>query len=73
MLHELGLDLSATCDAEGFGSAIFYSVFLGRVECLEVCNNRLFFSSQRCQRKVACNNNGKLVVSSSRAPKLPVD
>eukprot|EP00752_Nemacystus_decipiens_P018586 g16664.t1 len=35
LLHELGLDLSATCDAEEFGSAIFYSVYLGRVECLE--------------------------------------
>lgn len=36
LLHELGLDLSATCDAAEFGSAIFYSVMLGRVECLEV-------------------------------------
>eukprot|EP00903_Cladosiphon_okamuranus_P016147 g14902.t1 len=35
LLHELGLDLSAMCDAEEFGSAIFYSVYLGRVECLE--------------------------------------
>lgn len=38
LLHELGLDLSVACDAEGFGSAIFYSVYLGRVECLEVTN-----------------------------------
>lgn len=37
LLHELGLDLSATCDAEEFGSAIFYAVYLGRVECLQVC------------------------------------
>ena len=36
LLHELGLNLSTTCDAEEFGSAIFYSVYLGRVECLEV-------------------------------------
>lgn len=43
LLHELGLDLSATCDAEEFGSAIFYSVYLGRVECLEV-NYTFFFS-----------------------------
>lgn len=51
LLHDLGLDLSATCDAEEFGSAIFYSVYLGRVECLEVTkfpflNGRMAYATE---------------------------
>ncbi|CAN0441334.1 unnamed protein product [Ectocarpus sp. 12 AP-2014] len=50
LLHELGLDLAATCDSEEFGSAIFYSAYLGRVECLEELIDLGYDMSPPCDR-----------------------
>ncbi|CAN0422263.1 unnamed protein product [Ascophyllum nodosum] len=50
LLHRLGVDLSTTCDADGFGSAIFYSVYLGRVECLAELISLGYDMTRPCDR-----------------------